>query len=87
MDGVEGAQARLHRAAALVAVAVGRHVRPRPDADVRMRIHQAGNDRLAGEIDDRGAVGDGDSSARPTAMILPPWTTSTPLSIGGPSAV
>src|SRR5207302_1159350 len=56
VDGVEGAEAGLDGAAALVGVLVAGDVRPRPDADVRVRVHQAGDDRLAGQVADVGAV-------------------------------
>src|SRR5437016_2862988 len=34
-------------------------VRPRPDADVRVRVHEAGDDGLARDVDDDRAVEDG----------------------------
>ena len=43
LHGVEGANAALNGAAHFVAVGVARHVGPRPEADVRMRVHEAGD--------------------------------------------
>ena len=71
LNGVESAQGGLHGAAALVAVGVGGYVRPAPDADVRMGIHESGNDDLTGGVDDlrvgrqwrRGGRADGDDFA------------------------
>src|SRR5262249_28334669 len=59
VEGVQRAQRRLHRAAALVAVLVGGDVRPGPDADVRVGVDQAGDDGLAGDVDHLGPGGDG----------------------------
>src|SRR5262249_4374312 len=47
VDRVNGPQARLHRPGHLVAVGVRGHPRALEDADVRVRIHQAGDDDLA----------------------------------------
>src|SRR6185437_793858 len=58
-DGVLGAQTGLHGAGPFVAVAVGRHARTGVDADVRVRVHQAGDDRLAGGVDHFRVFGDG----------------------------
>lgn len=59
-EGVDGAYARLHRSADFVAVPVRSDLRARIDADVRMRIHQTGNDKFAFEIDGYQLLGRGD---------------------------
>ncbi len=59
LNGVQRPQRRLHRPAALIAVVVRRYVRTWPNADVRMRVHQTRDDRLAAQVDDLGAFGDG----------------------------
>jgi hypothetical protein len=56
-DRVDGPDAGLHRPAHLVAVGVGRHARPRVDADVRVRVHQPGDDDGPLEVTDLGPDG------------------------------
>src|SRR5439155_14715610 len=51
-DGVDGPAAALDRPAPLVGV---RAARPRPDADVRVGVHQPGDDDGPGEVADLGA--------------------------------
>src|SRR5262249_55211198 len=60
VNGIQGSQARLHRTAHFVAVAVGRHVGPRIDTYVRMAVDEAGNYNRVGQIPRLGSVGDGD---------------------------
>ena len=43
LHGVEGANAALNGTAHFVAVGVARYVGPRPEPDVRMRVHEAGD--------------------------------------------
>jgi hypothetical protein len=59
LDGVESAQPRLNRTRHFVAVDIGRDRRSRPEADVRMRINEAGNDHCLGQVDDRRAARNG----------------------------